>query len=366
MYLRSTLAALLPNYLRFNTLWSWDDTLIQAATITDYLLTISRFFAFCLAYIFILHPSKCGLFATTILWCGWIMSQDGIHFDSQRFNSIHNMSYSRSGADLKQFVCSMQWMPVVPHFLSVILTLIVLLEDVYKVAENRTRLAEGPVSLKAVKLNVQHDKAFADCKLVLANQVTMAQVDFLRNNFVFFFVPTSVTSNLFQTTIPKVLRWAVRLSGHSYTCVHIPDRENAWADIITRLDSDPPRITYSPYPFLHSPSSQYCFVRLHTFYQLHKLAPWALQGCPRPMMDSLVILPLPSKLTTKLNICNFSFVSSHISAPVVIAPPLLPKMCCARILFGRCCPSISTRSSAPVSTVCRQSVVGGYLALSVL
>lgn len=54
------------------------------------------------------------------------------------------------------------------------------------------------------------------------------------NNLIFLFDPLSVVPDLSQTSLRKVLRWAVRLSIYQYTCYHIKGEENVWADLLTR------------------------------------------------------------------------------------------------------------------------------------
>ena len=54
------------------------------------------------------------------------------------------------------------------------------------------------------------------------------------NDLVFLFDPLSIVPDLSQTTIRKVLRWAVRLSMYNYTCFHIKGAENVWADLLGR------------------------------------------------------------------------------------------------------------------------------------
>ncbi|CDF38803.1 unnamed protein product [Chondrus crispus] len=44
-----------------------------------------------------------------------------------------------------------------------------------------------------------------------------------------------------QTTLRKVLGWAVRLSAYNYTCVHIRGTDNVWADLLGRW-APPPTI----------------------------------------------------------------------------------------------------------------------------
>lgn len=54
------------------------------------------------------------------------------------------------------------------------------------------------------------------------------------NNLIFLFDPLAVVPDLSQTSLRKVLRWAVKLSIYSYTCYHIKGEENVWADLLTR------------------------------------------------------------------------------------------------------------------------------------
>jgi len=54
------------------------------------------------------------------------------------------------------------------------------------------------------------------------------------NNLIFIFDPLAVVPDLSQTTIRKVLRWAVCLSIYRHTCYHIRDEENIWADLLGR------------------------------------------------------------------------------------------------------------------------------------
>ena len=51
------------------------------------------------------------------------------------------------------------------------------------------------------------------------------------NNLIFLFDPLSVMPDMTQTSLRKVLRWAVRLSVYNYTCFHIKGTDNVWADL---------------------------------------------------------------------------------------------------------------------------------------
>ena len=54
------------------------------------------------------------------------------------------------------------------------------------------------------------------------------------NNLIFLFDPLAVVPDLSQTSLRKVLRWAVRLSMYNYTCFHIKGTDNVWADLLGR------------------------------------------------------------------------------------------------------------------------------------
>lgn len=53
------------------------------------------------------------------------------------------------------------------------------------------------------------------------------------NSLVFLYDPTWIVANLFLTTLQTVLRCAVRLSPYSYTCIHVPETENVWANFLS-------------------------------------------------------------------------------------------------------------------------------------
>lgn len=54
------------------------------------------------------------------------------------------------------------------------------------------------------------------------------------HNLIFLFDPLAVVPDMSQTSLRKVLRWAVRLSMYNYTCVHIKGVDNVWADLLGR------------------------------------------------------------------------------------------------------------------------------------
>eukprot|EP00171_Calliarthron_tuberculosum_P004016 IDg4016t1 len=59
------------------------------------------------------------------------------------------------------------------------------------------------------------------------------------HRLIFLFDPLAVVPDLSQTSLRKVLRWAVHLSACNYTCVHIKGTENVWADLLGRWSAPP-------------------------------------------------------------------------------------------------------------------------------
>lgn len=54
------------------------------------------------------------------------------------------------------------------------------------------------------------------------------------NNLILLFDPTAVVADMSETTLRKVLRWAVRLNFYNCICVHIPGAQNVWDNLISR------------------------------------------------------------------------------------------------------------------------------------
>lgn len=54
------------------------------------------------------------------------------------------------------------------------------------------------------------------------------------HKLVFLFDALAVVPDLSQTSLRKVLRWAVRLGSFNYTCIHILGVDNVWAGLLSR------------------------------------------------------------------------------------------------------------------------------------
>jgi transposase InsO family protein len=318
-HLQSALAEIIPDDLRPNLLYWLDDILIHAPAANLFIQAIEKFFSLCVQWNLKLHPAKCILYATEIRWCGRMLSASGIRYDPRRLEGLMSMAPPRTGADLQQFLCALQWLKQgIPNFTALVAPLHDILEIVYDRAGKRTKRAVARITLDSVGWGPSEKQAFDDCRGALAHQVTLAHRDdakrlciftdasdtawsgiltqvpfhdtckpfseqnhvplgFLsgrfsqtqlgwstlekeayavmatltrmhwlascpsgfdlftdHNNLIFLFDPLSVVPDLSQTSLRKVLRWAVQLSVYNYTCVHIKGAENVWADLMSR------------------------------------------------------------------------------------------------------------------------------------
>lgn len=175
MYLQSTSGFCVPDDSWLRKL-RWLEDVITHARTTEFLLArLQRFLSSCVQYNFTLHPGRCKLFKQSVYWYGRIISEDGVRFQPRQIDGICPMKYPKSGADLQQFVCAMQWMRFsIPELSSLIRPLADCLEEVYSPAGRRTRLASSKVLLTNGFWNQKHEDAFELCKAVLTNQVTLA------------------------------------------------------------------------------------------------------------------------------------------------------------------------------------------------
>jgi hypothetical protein len=57
-----------------------------------------------------LHASKCVLFATTVRYCGSLITNDGVRFDPKNMEALQTMQEPQYSADLVQHVSAVNWM----------------------------------------------------------------------------------------------------------------------------------------------------------------------------------------------------------------------------------------------------------------
>jgi hypothetical protein len=97
-----------------------DDCLLHTKTEDDLLATLNFFFKKCQEQGLKLNESKCVLFASTVRYCGRLITKDGVRFGPKNMKALQTMQEPQNGADLVQYVAALNWMrSVIPTTRSV-------------------------------------------------------------------------------------------------------------------------------------------------------------------------------------------------------------------------------------------------------
>jgi len=160
-HLQSALVGILPSKLRQHLLFWLDDILLHHSTADGLLNCIQDLFNVCSRHFLRLHPLKCILFATSLRWCGRLLSAKGIRYDPRQLDGLLKMEPPTTGAHLQQFLYALQWVKNgIPNFNNKIYALHDFMRLVYERAPKRTKTAVGQVKLSALGWNEIHDTAF--------------------------------------------------------------------------------------------------------------------------------------------------------------------------------------------------------------
>jgi RNase H-like domain found in reverse transcriptase len=94
-----------------------DDCLLHTKTEDDLLATLNFFFKKCQEHALKLHASKCVLFATTVRYCGRLITKDNVRFDPKNMEALQTTQQPQNGADLVQYVAAVDWMrSAIPNY----------------------------------------------------------------------------------------------------------------------------------------------------------------------------------------------------------------------------------------------------------
>jgi hypothetical protein len=96
------------------------DFLLHTKTEDDLLATLNFFYKQCQERGLNLHARKCVLFASTVRYCGSLITKDGTRFDrsdSKNIEALQTMQEPQNGADLVQYVATVNWMrSAIPNY----------------------------------------------------------------------------------------------------------------------------------------------------------------------------------------------------------------------------------------------------------
>jgi RNase H-like domain found in reverse transcriptase len=154
-----------------------DDCLLRTKTVDDLLATLNFFFKKCQEHGLKLHARKCVLFASTVRYCGRLITKDGVRFDPKDMEALQTMQEQQNGADLVQYVAAVNWMrSAIPNYSKRVAPLQVALAKVVEGKSRRTKTAAAAVSLIHL-WGPEEQAAFKDLQAAIMDSMTLAFPD---------------------------------------------------------------------------------------------------------------------------------------------------------------------------------------------
>ena len=124
----SLVSAMSPRLKNRLLLWV-DDMVIPGVKLEQFLSDICDLLDLCAILNLKLHPGKCHLYRTSVVWCGRELSPQGIRYDPRQLKTLEAMPTPSSPSELLHFSSAMQWLrQSVPNFTSLMKPLLAALE----------------------------------------------------------------------------------------------------------------------------------------------------------------------------------------------------------------------------------------------
>ncbi|KAE9353529.1 hypothetical protein PR003_g3818 [Phytophthora rubi] len=177
-YVQSTVQAMFGDLFN-NGLLIWIDDLLGYADSPEELLRILlRVLTICEEMGLKLNPKKCKFFMAEALWCGRIVSGEGVRHDPARIQALRELPAPSNGQELQQFICALNWMRMsLPAFNKLVYPLSLFMEKVYAAAGGRKKSLVRRVTLRAVGWSDVELAALQRCKEALEHALTLAHPD---------------------------------------------------------------------------------------------------------------------------------------------------------------------------------------------
>lgn len=162
--------------LLYHGILAWLDDVLGYASSEDSLLDIMEsFFDIASGYGLKLHPKKCQFYCEEAVWCGKLVSANGISHSPERISGLTNLSPPSTAADPQQFICATNWMRQhIPMYASLIAPLAAALETAAGIAHSRQKTKLAKVLLTEVGWERQQQEAFDACRAALVRMVPLA------------------------------------------------------------------------------------------------------------------------------------------------------------------------------------------------
>jgi hypothetical protein len=225
-HLRSVLIVMMDDIKCNIKVWL-DDCLLHTKTEDDLLATLNFFFKKFQEHGLKLHARKCVLFASTVRYCGRLITKDGVRFAPKNMEALQTMQEPQNGADLVQYVAAVYWMrSAIPNYSKRVAPLQAALAKVFEGKSRRTKKAAAAVSLLHL-WGPEEQAVFKDFKAAIMKSMTLAFPDPDKRIFVLtnasdrFYAGVVTASSVF---VRRVQRRATKMDstrvGRSRHCRH--------------------------------------------------------------------------------------------------------------------------------------------------
>jgi hypothetical protein len=129
-----------------------------------------------------LHASKCVLFATTVGYCGRLVTEFGARFDPNNMEALQTMRKPQNGADLVQNVAAVNWMrSAIPNCSKRVAPLQAALAKVFEGKIRKTKKTAAAVALIHVS-GPEEQAAFKELQAAIMDSMTLAFLDQTRRS----------------------------------------------------------------------------------------------------------------------------------------------------------------------------------------
>lgn len=125
-----------------------------------------------------LSPRKCELFKREAVWCGHVISNEGIRYEESLVRSLIEMPDPRNAAELQQFVSAANWMrDAIPSFAQVMLPLQQLLQTAARKTNSLRKQKLKKFQFDTNSWTPALSEAFHRAKSAIASQVMKVHLD---------------------------------------------------------------------------------------------------------------------------------------------------------------------------------------------
>ena len=153
-----------------------DDVLVYAEDVEKLVIAMKAVFLRLRKFGIFLKPRKCTLFATSIVWCGHVISEAGCGINEEYLHALQDIPEPLNAASLRQFLASCNWVrDSIPNYAVVVAPLQELLKIVLAECSRKTTR----VACKKVlgeRWTTREAAAFVDIKAAVRKAVTLAHL----------------------------------------------------------------------------------------------------------------------------------------------------------------------------------------------